>query len=214
MCPLLVCTISSLGGTEGKDGCEDCSLTVGCSLADSLLIGMSGIMSNSSPEVVGDTISWRRFRLSVPCDVCTVYDLGATSDKTFPAHLLQGIHSMSPCSSGGKLRALCRLSKFSFCFSRLVASIISILEQSGILGFSSCSIVGKLLLNLQFIRSSAGLQPMVGIGVVLYDKRARYRSSDFFSSCFTVCTPRSASPFDCGKWGLLVVCLKEYCLEN
>ena len=83
MRPLLVRTISSLGGTEGEDGCEDCSLTVGCSLADSLLIGMSGIMSNSSPEVVGDTISWRRFRLSVPCDVCTVYDLGATSDKLF-----------------------------------------------------------------------------------------------------------------------------------
>ena len=64
--PLLVCTVPSDGGSDGKGGCEDCSLTVGCSKASSLLVGISSL------EVVGDTISWRRFHLRVPWDVCTV----------------------------------------------------------------------------------------------------------------------------------------------
>ena len=76
MRPLLVRTVpsdgGSDGGSDGKGGCEDCSLTVGCSKASSLLVGISGIMSKSSLEVVGDTISWRRFHLRVPWDVCTV----------------------------------------------------------------------------------------------------------------------------------------------
>ena len=45
---------------------------------------------------------------------------------------------------------------------------------------------------------------MVGKGVDLYNRRARYGSSDFLSNFFTVCTPRSASPFDCGKWGCVL----------
>ena len=70
MRPLLVHTVPSTGGAEGIDICGDCSLTDGCSLAGSLLVGISGITSNSSVDV-GETISWRRFHLSIPCDVWT-----------------------------------------------------------------------------------------------------------------------------------------------
>ena len=71
MHPLLVRTVPSTGGTEGNNICGDCSLIDGCSLAGSLLVGISGITSNSSVDV-GDTISWRRFCLSISCDVWTV----------------------------------------------------------------------------------------------------------------------------------------------
>jgi len=50
--PLLVHTVPLAGGVEGKAGCGGCSITVGCLLAGSLLVGISGIMS--SREAVGD----------------------------------------------------------------------------------------------------------------------------------------------------------------
>ena len=71
MCSLLVHIVPSIGGTEGNDIYGDCSLTDGCSLAGSLLVGISGIITNLSVDV-GDTISLRRFHLSIPCDIWTV----------------------------------------------------------------------------------------------------------------------------------------------
>jgi len=57
--PLLVCAVPLAGGLKVKAGCGDCLITVGCLIAGSLLVGISGVISMSSREAVDDTISWR-----------------------------------------------------------------------------------------------------------------------------------------------------------
>ena len=57
--------------------------------------------------------------------------------------------------------------------------------------------------------SSDGEYPQAS-GVDLYANSPLDLSFSFFSSDLVVSTARSASPLDCGKLGLLVVCLKPH----
>jgi len=48
------------------DGCEDCSLAFGGSIADLLFVGISEIMFRLSLVVDGGIVNWWRAHLSVP----------------------------------------------------------------------------------------------------------------------------------------------------
>ena len=74
-------------------------------------------------------------------------------------------------------------------------------------------IVGKLVRKRRFISSCDGLKPFCK-GVDRYVSIAKYGSSDFFNRALTVFTALSASPFDWGNFGLLVVCKNPYSSVN
>ena len=66
-----------------------------------------------------------------------------------------------------------------------------------------------VFLNFLPMSSSDGGYPQAR-GVDLYDNSPLDGSFSFFSGDLVVSTTCSASPLDCGKQGLLVVCLKPH----
>ena len=105
--------------------------------------------------------------------------------------------------------ALCRWLKFSLWVSLLPASLSRSLSISGQLGLRTVWNVGMVFLSFLPMSSSDGEYPQAR-GVDLYANSPLDGSFSFFSSDLVVSTARSASPLDCGKRGLLVVCLKPH----
>ena len=70
--------------------------------------------------------------------------------------------------------------------------------------------VGRVVRNFLLLSNSAGDFNWWSTGVVLYDSIPRYgpspSPSHLRSMFFTVCTMRSANPFDWGYSGELVIC--------
>ena len=77
---------------------------------------------------------------------------------------------------------------------------------------------GRFALIVRVYNSSAGLGISASIGVVLKQSSASsvsdFSALHFFRIAFTVCTKRSARPFDWGKCGEDVTCLNPHWLAN
>ena len=77
---------------------------------------------------------------------------------------------------------------------------------------------GRVVRNFLLLSNSAGDFNWWSTGVVLYDSIPRYwsspSSSHLCSVFLTVCTMRSANPFDWGYSGELVVCSIPYAYVN
>ena len=56
--------------------------------------------------VSGNNIRCLLFLLTLPIGVCTVYERGATWERTVALLWNFGIHTVSPCCSGGNSQAL------------------------------------------------------------------------------------------------------------
>ena len=87
--------------------------TVGLSIVVGLGVECSGetLMFKSSGEftvgvVSGTNIRSLLFLLTLPVGVCTVYERGATWERTVAFLWNSGTHTVSPCCSGGNSQVL------------------------------------------------------------------------------------------------------------
>ena len=78
--------------------------------------------------------------------------------------------------------------------------------------------VGRLLTSFRLNSSSPGDGMMGSIGVDRRHNRVMFMSRElitaFFMAALTVCTHRSAMPFDWGYLGEDVICSKSHALAN
>ena len=79
--------------------------------------------------------------------------------------------------------------------------------------WSVLAIAGSRVRRRRAISSWLGLRPLLN-GVVRCVSNARSKSSFFIIISFRVLTARSASPFACGYFGELVVCVNPYVFAN
>lgn len=93
------------------------------------------------------------------------------------------------------------------------SSFLAAASWFGGTGFKLDSNVGRRARISLPIISWHGLTPVNVWGVARYDISAR-KGSCCFSIFLAMRTPLSASPFACGKYGLVVVCLKSYSWLN